>query len=136
MNNAVWIIKYIAELKMFDRSAQYKTKCAYWQCRLSELTNTLFTLTKRASHIFYLVSSLPKKWILTFNKFSNLQRFFCRIQQKAKSLKHRTSVIFHGRVSIKPFSINIVNPCCHVCSSILLFKRVSIEARMSNSTRF
>jgi hypothetical protein len=79
MNNAVWIIKYIAELKMFDRSAQYKTKCAYWQCRLSELTNTLFTLTKRASHIFYLVSSLPKKWILTFNKFSNLQRFFCRI---------------------------------------------------------
>jgi len=25
MNNAVWIIKYIAELKMFDRSAQYKT---------------------------------------------------------------------------------------------------------------
>ena len=60
MNN----IKYIAELKMFDRSAQYKTKCAYWQYRLSELTNTLLTLTKRASLIFYLaslLSSLPKK---------------------------------------------------------------------------
>jgi len=84
MNNAVWIIKYIAELKMFDRSAQYKTKCAYWQCRLSELTNTLLTLTKRASHIFYLLSSLPKKLILTFNKFSNLQRFFVASSRKQK----------------------------------------------------
>src|SRR5215469_12980163 len=84
MNKAIWIIKYIAELKMFDRSAQYKTKCAYWQCRLSELTNTLLTLIKRASHIFYLVSSLPKNGYVPSTSFPLCKDFFVASSRKQK----------------------------------------------------
>src|SRR5215472_11893399 len=81
-------IEYIAELKMFGRSSQYKTKCAYWQCRLSELTNTLLTLTKRAGHIFYLVSSLPKNGYLPSTSVPICKDFLSHL---AESKKFETS---------------------------------------------
>src|SRR5215813_209753 len=75
-------IEYIAELKMFGRSSQYKTKCAYWQCRLSEYT--LLTLTKRAGHIFYLVSSLPKNGYLPSTSVPICKDFFVASSRKQK----------------------------------------------------
>src|SRR5437870_5037569 len=38
MNNASLIVKYLQEQKMLGGSSNYKTKCGYWPCRLSELT--------------------------------------------------------------------------------------------------
>ena len=122
---------------MFDRSAQYKTKCAYWQCRLSELTNTLLTLTKRPVtffiwHLFSL--HYQKKWILTFNKFSNLQRFFYRIQQfETSDLSDISRACLYQTLFYQGHTTN--NECLLPCLLIYTFLQASVD-RCSNVGQF